>query len=75
MNSFRKDVAPRKKRSSGGSLGQKLMIEGTANLNNFVYNWNCRHDELKFALTDGTMIGRPVKIDVRFFALEVYGAV
>lgn len=66
MNSFRKDVTPRKKRSSGGSLGQKLMIEGTANLNNFVYNWNCRHGELMFALTGGTMIGRPVQIDVRF---------
>lgn len=66
MNSFRKDVTPRKKRSSGGSLGQKLMIEGTANLNNFVYNWNRRHNELMFALTDGIMIGRPVQIDVRF---------
>lgn len=66
MNSFRKDVAPRKKRSSGGSLGQKLMIEGTANLNNFVYNWNRRHNGLMFALTDGTMIGRPVQIEVRF---------
>lgn len=66
MNSFRKDVTPRKKRSSGGSLGQKLMIEGTANLKNFVYNWNRRHNELMFALTDGTMIGRPVQIDVRF---------
>ena len=66
MNSFRKDVAPRKKRNSGGSLGQKLIIEGTANLNNFVYNWNRRHNELMFALTDGTMIGRPVRIAVRF---------
>lgn len=75
MNSFRKDVTPRKKRSSGGSLGQKLMIEGTANLNNFVYNWNRRHDELKFALTDGTMIGRPVKIDVRFRARSLWSCV
>ena len=66
MNGFRKDVTPRKKRNSGGSLGQKLMIEGTANLNNFVYNWNRRHAELMFALTDGTMIGRPVRIAVRF---------
>ena len=66
MNGFRKDVTPRKKRNSGGSLGQKLMIEGTANLNNFVYNWNRRHNELKFALIDDTMIGRPVQIEVRF---------
>lgn len=66
MNGFRKDMAPRKKRNSGGSLGQKLLIEGTANLKNFVYTWNRRHNELKFALIDDTMIGRPVQIEVRF---------